>query len=148
MQMKQWILAAYDRTIDLVIFGLVLVMIAVLLLAFVHVLIHLSNLIATLWVRKAGEKEFRELVGNLLGVFVIVELFGTFTNYIRTHHVRISMLLDVTIVFALRELLVRLYAASFPTLQLIGLCAIIIILVIARSITTRFSPLSIGSSQD
>ena len=42
--------------------------------------------------------------------------------------------------FALRELLVKLYANSFAATQLIGLCVIIIRLVLARSLTSSSSP--------
>jgi uncharacterized membrane protein (DUF373 family) len=54
--------------------------------------------------------------------------------------VRLTQLLDVTVVFALRELLVKLYANSFGTEKLIGLCVIVILLVLARSLTGRVSP--------
>lgn len=140
--LKHWILGIYDRTTDVVIMGLVMVMVLVLVFAFVDVLTSLAHLFPALRRAQVDEVTFREMVGNVLDVFIIVELFSTFTSYIRTHHVRISMLLDVTIVFALRELLVKLYAASFSTEKLIGLCVIVIILVVARSIANHFSPLN------
>ena len=130
----------YDRTIDVVIIGLVLIMVVVLIFAFLEVFTNLLHLIPDLRAKQVDETEFRDLVANVLDVFVVIELFSTFTNYIRTRHVRISILLDVSIVFALRELLVKLYAASSSMEKLIGLCLIVIILVIARSIANRFSP--------
>ncbi len=120
--------------------GLVLIMVMVLIFAFLEVLTNLVHLIPNMRAKQVDEAEFRNLVANVLDVFVVIELFSTFTNYIRTHHIRISILLDVTIVFTLRELLVKLYAASSSIEKLIGLCLIVIILVIARSIANRFSP--------
>ncbi|EQD72666.1 hypothetical protein B1A_05340, partial [mine drainage metagenome] len=69
-----------------------------------------------------------------------IELFATFTSYVRTRHVRMTQLLDVTIVFALREMLVKLYGNRFSAEELIGLCVIIILLIIGRSLTGRYSP--------
>jgi len=143
----QWILGVYDWVIDVVIMGLILVMVVVLVFALLDVVSSLVHLFPVLRNVQVDEATFRELVGNVLDVFIIVELFSAFTNYLRTHHVRISVLLDVTIVFALREMLVKLYAASFATEKLMGLCAIVIILVVARSITNRFSPINDGLAE-
>lgn len=144
---KHWILGIYDRTIDVIVIGLVLMMVVVLIFAFLDVLTNLVHLIPDLRAKQVADAEFRDMVANVLDVFVVIELFSTFTNYVRTRHVRISPLLDVTIVFALRELLVKLYAASFSTDKLIGLCLIVIILVIARSIANRYSPQRTSTAQ-
>ena len=138
--LKAWILSLYDKAVDIIMIGLVLLMLVVLIFAFYDVLINLIHLIPGLRTSNVDEPEFRELVGNVLDVFVVVELFNTFINYLRTGHVRLSTLLDVTVVFSLRELLVKLYAAEFPNDQLIGLCIVVILLVIARSITGRLPP--------
>lgn len=140
LPIRTWILKLYDRAVDVVMIGLVLLMLVALVFAFADVLTNMIHLIPGLRAGGLEEQAFRELVGNVLDVFIVVELFSTFTGYIRTRHVRLSTLLDVTIVFALREMLVKLYAASFATEQLIGLCLIVILLVLARSITGRFPP--------
>lgn len=137
---KQWILTLYDSVVDVIMIGLVLLMLVVLGFAFYDVLTNLIHLIPGFRTSGVDEPEFRELVGNVLDVFVVVELFSTFINYLRTGHVRLSTLLDVTVVFALRELLVKLYSAEFSNEQLIGLCLVVIMLVVARSITGRFPP--------
>lgn len=138
--LKDWILNIYDRAVDGVMIGLVLLMLVVLVFAFLDVISNMVHLIPGLRGGGLEEREFRDLVGNVLDVFIVVELFSTFTGYIRTRHVRLSALLDVTIVFALRETLLKLYAESFATNQLIALCLIVIMLVVARSITGRFPP--------
>ncbi|MEE3501422.1 hypothetical protein [Acidiphilium acidophilum] len=48
--------------------------------------------------------------------------------------------LDVTIVFSLREILIKLYAQKFSSRDLVALCILVIVLVIARSITIKVSP--------
>jgi uncharacterized membrane protein (DUF373 family) len=85
------------------------------------------------------EVALRELVARVLDVIILIELFNTFMEYARTRHIRISNILDVTIVFALREILIKLYAQVFSSVDLLALCVVVIVLVIARGITTGFS---------
>ena len=141
--MRDLILRIYDRAIDVVIIGLVLVTIVVMGFAFFDVLVNVWRLIPDLRSSTVDAGDFRDLIVTVLDVFVLVELFDTFTGYVRTHHVRLTQLLDVTIVFALRELLVMLYAKSLAAPEkLIGLCIVVILLVLARSLTSRVSPRS------
>lgn len=138
--MRDLIFRIYDRTIDVIIIGLVLVMIVVMAFAFFQVALNVWALIPSLKANMVAEDDFRDLIVNLLDVFVLIELFATFTRYVRTRHVGMTQLLDVTIVFALRELLVKLYGNRFSANELIGLCAIVILLIVGRSLTSRFSP--------
>lgn len=142
--MKELIMRVYDRAIDVIVIGLVLVMIVVMAFAFFDVLLNMWHLIPSVKSKAVNEGEFRDLIVNVLDVFVVIELFNTFTGYVKTRRVRLTQLLDVTVVFALRELLVKLYANVFSTEQLIGLCVIVILLVLARSLTGRLSPRSAG----
>ena len=142
--MKELIMRVYDRAIDVIVIGLVLVMIVVMAFAFFDVLLNMWHLIPSVKSKAVNEGEFRDLIVNVLDVFVVIELFNTFTGYVKTRRVRLTQLLDVTVVFALRELLVKLYANVFSTEQLIGLCIIVILLVLARSLTGRISPRSAG----
>ncbi len=138
--MRDLILRIYDRTIDVIVIGLVLVMIVVMAFAFFEVVLNVWALIPSLKANMIGADDFRDLIVNLLDVFVLIELFATFTSYVKTRHVHMTQLLDVTIVFALRELLVKLYSNRFSAEELIGLCAIVMLLIIGRSLTSRFSP--------
>ncbi len=139
---RDLILRIYDRAIDVVIIGLVLVTIVVMGFAFFDVLVNVWRLIPDLRSSTVDAGEFRDLIVTVLDVFVLVELFNTFTGYVRTHQVRLTQLLDVTVVFALRELLVMLYAKSLAPEKLIGLCIVVILLVLARSLTSWVSPRS------
>lgn len=137
---RQMILRAYDITIDIVVVGLVLMMLVTLVFAFVDVLTVLTHMFPTLRSLQLDDAEFRELVTGVLDVFVIIELFSTFIDYVKTRRVRLSMLIDVTAVFILREMLVKIYAKSVSHDELLMLALLLLVLVIARSITGRFPP--------
>jgi uncharacterized membrane protein (DUF373 family) len=137
---KHWIFKLYDRAIDVIVIGLVFVMLVLLLLSFFDVVLNLKEMIGALLDHADVESGFRNLIGNVLDVFVVMELFSTFMGYARTRHVRLSALLDVTIVFALRETLIKLYEKQVPIEVLLALAGIILVLVIARTLTARYSP--------
>ncbi|WP_329742001.1 phosphate-starvation-inducible PsiE family protein [Dyella sp. A6] len=140
--LRRLILGAYDTTIDIIVIGLVLTMLVLLVFAFVDVLITLLHLIPTIRGGALDEGDFRDMVTSVLDVFVIIELFSTFIDYVKERRIRITRLIDVTAVFVLREMLIKVYAKAFSTNELLVLALLLLVLVIARSVTGRFPPKS------
>lgn len=145
-QLRRLILGVYDTVIDVIVSGLVLIMLVVLVFAFVDVLITLFHLIPTLHSTALEPTDFRELVTSVLDVFVIIELFSTFIDYVKQRRIRLTRLIDVTAVFVLREILIKIYAKAFSTHELLVLALLLFVLVIARSIAGRFPPRSTDSA--
>jgi uncharacterized membrane protein (DUF373 family) len=143
--LKRIVFQLYDRAVQLVILGVIPLMLVALAFAFVEALIstlHMFPLIHEVTADDAlspGAIALRELVSRVLDVVILIELFNTFMEYARTRHIRLSNLLDVTIFFALREILIKLYAQIFSSTDLLALCVVVIVLVIARSIATSFT---------
>ena len=135
----------YDRAVDIIILGVIPLMLIALVFAFAEAVIGTTNMLPLLHgvvsddTVSPDEVALRMLVARVLDVVILIELFNTFMEYARTRHIRLSNLLDVTIVFALREILIKLYAQNFSSTDLLALCVVVIVLVIARSIATRFS---------
>lgn len=147
-RVKPLTLRLYDLIVDVIIIGSVLLMLIALLFSFFDVLDITAHIGLHLHPFTTDESTFRSLVENVLDIFIVIELFSTFTGYARTRHIKISPLLDVTIVFALREVLIKLYANAVDIKELIGLSIIVIILVMARSLSVKFSPsTSLDSSE-
>lgn len=143
---KDIVLRIYDVIVDVVIIGLIFLMLIALLFSFADVLMSTYRMIPSLKPSAFEQSDFRVLVENVLDVFIVIELFGTFTGYVRTRHIKLSGLLDVTVVFTLREILVKLYARNFSAQEMIGLCGIAIVMVVARSIAGRFPPKRVGQN--
>jgi uncharacterized membrane protein (DUF373 family) len=135
----------YDRAVDLIILGVIPLMLIALLFAFSEAVIGTTHMIPLLHsfstddTVSPDEVALRMLVARVLDVVILIELFNTFMEYARSRHIRLSNLLDVTIVFALREILIKLYAQNFSSTDLLALCVVVIVLVVARSIAARFS---------
>ncbi|MBU6460618.1 MAG: phosphate-starvation-inducible PsiE family protein [Proteobacteria bacterium] len=138
--MKAIIQRAYDLTIDVIVSGLILMMLITLVFAFIGVFTSLIHLVPTLPNLTLDDAELRDLVISVLGVFVIIELFSIFINYVKTRHIRLSILIDVTAVFILRDMLIKLYSKVVSNEELLVLALLLVVMVIARSITTRYSP--------
>jgi uncharacterized membrane protein (DUF373 family) len=142
--LRRLVFKTYDRAVELVILGVIPMMLIALAFAFIEALIgtiHMFPLIHAFAADDAmspDEIALRELVARVLDVIILIELFNTFMEYARTRHIRISNILDVTIVFALREILIKLYAQVFSSIDLLALCVVVSVLVIARGITTGF----------
>ena len=128
----------YDRAVEIVILGVIPLMIVALAFAFIQALISTASMVPLINA-SPDEAVLRVLVERVLDVVILIELFNTFMEYARTRHIRLSNLLDVTIVFALREILIQLYAQVFSSADLLTLCVLVIVLVIARSIAAGFS---------
>lgn len=137
---RSLIFRVYDISVDAVILGIIPLMLVALGFAFVEAVASTIHLIPDFSPEAMDAFTLRVLVEQILDVVILIELFNTFMDYARTRRIRLSILLDVTIVFSLREILIKVYAQKFLSTDLAALCLLIIVLVIARSITIRFSP--------
>jgi uncharacterized membrane protein (DUF373 family) len=136
---RDLIFRVYDRTVDFIILGVIPLMLVALGFAFIEALLGTALMFPLINAGTPDETALRVLVERVLDVVILIELFNTFMEYARTRHIRLSNLLDVTIVFALREILIQLYAQVFSATDLLTLCVLVIVLVIARSIASGFS---------
>lgn len=88
----------------------------------------------------------RELVIDVLSVFVLIELFRTFTDYLEFHRVRLRVLTEVGIAFILREIFIGLYDHTVEWQQTLAFAGLLAVLVSARIASVRFP--SPGESSD
>jgi uncharacterized membrane protein (DUF373 family) len=129
----------YDHAVELIILGIIPLMLVALVFAFIEALIATFGMWPLIRGAAPNAESLRNLVERVLDVVILVELFNTFMEYARTRRIRLSNLLDLTIVFALREILIQLYAQVFSPANLLTLCVLVIVLVIARSIPASLS---------
>ena len=128
----------YDQAVEFIILGIIPLMLVALVFAFTEALIGTFAMLPLIHGVSRDPAALRNLVERVLDVIILIELFNTFMEYARTRRIRLSNLLDVTIVFALREILIQLYAQVFSAVDLLTLCVLVIVLVIARSIAAGF----------
>jgi uncharacterized membrane protein (DUF373 family) len=79
----------------------------------------------------------RDLVIDVLSVFVLIELFRTFTDYLEFHRIRLRVLSEVGIAFIMREIFIGLYNHSVEWPEILALTALLAVLVAARVTAVR-----------
>lgn len=136
------VLTIYVNIVNLIVVGLILVMLATLVFAFADILSSLFSLIPNLTNVTLNDVRFRDLVTGILDVFIVIELFGSIIDYFHLRRIRLSALIDVVAVFVLRHMIERIYADAAQTQALLALALLLLVLVVARSITGRFPPLA------
>jgi len=82
----------------------------------------------------------RELVIDVLSVFVLIELFRTFTDYLEFRRVRLRVLAEVGIAFILREIFIGLYDHGISWTEILSLSVLLAVLVTARIAAVQFQP--------
>jgi len=133
---KGQILRFYGRIIDIIVVFLILVMLVTLGVAFIGVLYDLYDALSNL----RHEVAIQTLVISILSVFVLIELFRTFTDYLEFHRIRLRVLTEVAIVFILRDIFIGLYSHNLSWEDILALAVLLAVLVSARIASVYFSP--------
>jgi uncharacterized membrane protein (DUF373 family) len=81
----------------------------------------------------------RDLVIDVLSVFVLIELFRTFTDYLEFHRIRLRVLAEVGIAFVLREIFIGLYNHNIAWPEILALTALLAVLFAGRITSVIFN---------
>lgn len=81
----------------------------------------------------------RDLVIDVLSVFVLIELFRTFTDYLEFHRIRLRVLAEVGIAFVLREIFIGLYNHNIEWPEVLALTTLLAVLFAGRITSAIFN---------
>jgi uncharacterized membrane protein (DUF373 family) len=84
---------------------------------------------------------FSFTVTNLLTFFIILELFKSLVEYFREHRLRLTFIVDATLVFILREVMISLYQHQSPSLLIMALASLALVLGAVRTLAIIYSPM-------
>ena len=87
------------------------------------------------------EDAFSFTVTSLLTFFIILELFKSLIEYFREHRLKLTFIVDATLVFILREVMIGLYQHQSPPLQLAALAFLALVLGLLRTLAIIYSPM-------
>ncbi|MFA7495073.1 MAG: phosphate-starvation-inducible PsiE family protein [Acidithiobacillus sp.] len=130
------ILRFYEKILDLIVIALIFIMLITLLASVVGLVWDVYDTIMAF----RQEEAIQSLVADVLSVFVLIELFRTFTDYLEFHRIRLRVLSEVAIVFVLRELFIGLYAHRMGPLDLLATAALLAVLVATRIAAVQYTP--------
>ena len=130
-------LAFFNRVIDLLFKLLIFFVVLVLAMGLIKMFLEVWSIM----VRSELKKAFGFIVTNLLTFFIILELFKSLVEYFREHRLKLTFIVDATLVFILREVMIGLYQHQSSPLQIIALALLALVLGGVRTLAIVYSPM-------
>jgi len=87
------------------------------------------------------KEAFGFTVTSLLTFFIVLELFKSLIEYFREHRLKLTFIVDATLVFILREVMIGLYQNQSSPLQLAALAFLALVLGVLRTLAIIYSPM-------
>jgi uncharacterized membrane protein (DUF373 family) len=87
------------------------------------------------------QEVFGFTVTSLLTFFIILELFKSLIEYFREHRLKLTFIVDATLVFILREVMIGLYQHQSSPSQLAALALLALVLGVLRTLAIIYSPM-------
>jgi uncharacterized membrane protein (DUF373 family) len=87
------------------------------------------------------KEAFGFIVTYLLTFFIILELFKSLVEYFREHRLKLTFIVDATLVFILREVMIGLYQHQNSPLQICALALLALVLGGLRTLAIIYSPM-------
>jgi uncharacterized membrane protein (DUF373 family) len=149
ISLKKRVLVFYGQMLDIIVTTLLVVMLLTLVGALIGLVFDFWSAITDLGAVILSSQMLAKglidgfgkgLVVDVLSVFVLIELFRTFTDYLEFHHVRLQVLTEVGIAFILREIFIGLYDHSMEWVGILSLSFLLGVLVAARIAAVIFQP--------
>jgi uncharacterized membrane protein (DUF373 family) len=122
------LLNVFHGVID-AIFGVILLMITFGIMIGV---LHLFKTVGVLMVHKELTQDFQSIISELLTLFILVELIRSIVDYFTSRQLRITFIVDATIVFILREIMIDLFETKINPDQIYALSVLLLALSVLR----------------
>jgi uncharacterized membrane protein (DUF373 family) len=122
------LLNVFHGVID-AIFGVILLMITFGVMIGV---LHLFKTVGVLMVHKELTQDFQSIISELLTLFILVELIRSIVDYFTSRQLRITFIVDATIVFILREIMIDLFETKINPDQIYAMSVLLLALSVLR----------------
>ena len=129
--------AVFNHVIDILFKLLIFFVVLVLAIGLVKLFWEIWHIMVT----KDLKDAFGFTVTNLLTFFIILELFKSLVEYFREHRLKLTFIVDATLVFILREVMIGLYQHESSPLQIGALALLALVLGGVRTLAIIYSPM-------
>ncbi len=130
-------LTFFNKVMDLFFKFLIFFVVMVLGMGLVRLFWEVGRIMAESELKEA----FSFTVTNLLTFFIILELFKSLVEYFREHRLKLTFIVDATLVFILREVMIGLYQHESQPLQIAALAFLALALGGIRTLAIIYSPM-------
>jgi uncharacterized membrane protein (DUF373 family) len=107
----------FNQVIDLIFKLLIFFVVLALGMGMIKMFLEVWNIMAVSELKEA----FGFIVTHLLTFFIILELFKSLVEYFREHRLKLTFIVDATLVFILREVMIGLHQHQNSPLQICAL---------------------------
>jgi len=126
----------FGRFLELIVNILILYIIVILAIGLVKTIAGIQVLIGA----ASFSQGFSIVVTDILTFLVIIELFKGFVDYFKAKRFSLHSMLDPTILFVIRELIVTLYQQRIEWANLLSFAVLILSMGICRTLAIKYSP--------
>ena len=127
----------HDKIFRKVIYNVTVVVLYILLLL---IIIAVVDIFQTMWAVLMKTSSINEVVYNVLTIFVLIDLFKTFSDYRVQERIRITYVTDATILILMREITVMVYSHDFEIYVLLAFAVLLLVLCIMRFVSMNYHP--------
>ncbi len=108
-----------------IVFSLMLIF---LTLSIIIGVFRLFFMLGELIVHKELVHDYQRIISDVLTLFILIELSRSLVEYFDTNRLRLTFIVDATIVFVLREMMIRLFEHEVVPNEIFSLSALLLVL--------------------
>jgi len=141
VSLREWnrfdALTFFNRAMDWVFKLLIFCVVLVLAVGVMRLFWDVWRIMAVSEIKEA----FGFTITNLLTFFIILDLLKSLVEYFREHRLKLTFIVDATLVFILREVMISLYQHQTTPLQIAALALLALVLGTVRTLAIIYSPM-------
>src|SRR5258706_5077305 len=140
-------LVFFNRVIDLCFKAMIVLVVLMLGLGLARLFLEVCQIMPG----RDPKEAFGYTVTSLLTFFIILELFKSLIEYFREHRLKLTLIVDGTLVFVLREIMIGLYQHQSTPWLLAALAFLALVLGGLRTLAIIYSPMErrlVGRSRE
>lgn len=132
---KKVLVKSYWAVNNLIIDALIVTVLIVLLVGTAQILIRLPSIITSDF-----SLVFRNLLNDVMVIFIFVELFRVLLDYFKEERVKITYIADATLVFTFKEVWIRFSESNFEPMKILAMGGIMLAVAAVRTLAIIYSP--------
>jgi uncharacterized membrane protein (DUF373 family) len=120
--------ALFNRVIAFVFSVMLLFLTLSIIIGVVRLFLTFGNLL----VHEELTRDFQQIISSILTLFILIELSRSLVEYFDTRRFRITFIVDATIVFVLREVMIGLFEHRIAATDLYAMSALLLVVTVLR----------------
>lgn len=126
----------FKKIINIIVELLIPIVILAMMIGFAKILIDMKEVFHA----EKISKGFDILIENILSMFILIELLKSVVEYFEVQRLKITFIIDASIVFVLREVMVGLYKHDMDFMNIFSMAIFLLVTGLLRTLAIKYSP--------